>query len=1199
MMAGTVAARSLLCAAWMVAARHVGAQGVVRDTIIGEVRRAVGKPIAGAAVFVTRAPDMQTYNTTTDSLGRFRFAEIAGTGEYLVSVSAPGFKPVRMRAVRSPGAHLVRVKAVLQPFAQAMQNVVVTARHEAPEPASGLDVGTGASEGLADGAMAALPPLVDRVTDLARTSLAGISRPEGWSVAGLSASQTTTQLNGLTFGGGVLPRTLPLRARLVASSYDIAEAGFSGGLIALEVPAAGEFRTATGQLTGGTSVSEQIRSTGALGQDAFGNAVVDIGGSWRNRRGTQGLTAGARLVAEDVLRPSLEDATDSTLAALGAPPNLARLANALVSSRLGAYAPHPARTRLEFTSLMRYDLQIREKQTNAFLLSVRASTEPQSRGTPLASASLGARRTGVNVTAQWHRAWIANERARWEWRSGIAVSADDMSPAVGGRALVTVVARATSGDSASGPTLSLGGLSGPEHDRRVIVESRLQRDAYAGAKSTHLVRSIFSVRLDENERAMPSVSSVLGFRSIDDLAAARPDVVSTVVGAASGRADAASVRIGIGDEWRALPRLSLQAGALLDVFALRRPMPSWTLGTSAGANEWGRVLATLSPRFGLSWQFVEPTEGVGYRTSNLFQRHLVPSGMLRVGAGLFQRDAQPEASLQRQGTWGPQQVGWCDARVVRSQEWPGMTLDPGAISRACADGTVGGSTQLRRDVVDPSFRPPVSARATANLLLRVRNVDMELSALVNETRLEPGERDRAISSVAFTSFGTEDARLFFSPLGAIDARTGLVRPDLASTDPRVRNDVLLTSDGRTRSQQLSLQISPVTSDTRAVLRAGYVWTRARSRQNGWERDAFGDPSRPEWGPSPGDVQHQFQLETGWSEREVSVILWTRAFSGTPFTPLVDGDVNGDGNSWNDRAYLPLFSHGEITPLSAAVAHLARTAPDRVASCLTANEGRAVPRGACRGPWSMTSGLMINADTRLLGMGDGTLSLAIDNLGALADVLVHGRNLVGWGGSGQVDPVLLRVIGFDPQRQAFRYAVNSGFGRAPVGSGFAGGAGYRVTLTLSIPLAPPIAQQQVERWLRARGVGERLPAETLARRFARNVPSLYEDLFASAETLLLQPEQIEILTHAREPFERALMGVWTRLAQKLLALGPDFDMRSTVQAVDTATDEAWEVSRLEAHKLRSVLTPIQERLLPWPASVLIRAEQPVHFRITYY
>src|SRR5215217_4188900 len=53
-----------------------------------------------ASIMVTRGPDRLTQQTTSDSSGNYSTRFEQGTGDYLVYVSAPGFKPARRRVQR-------------------------------------------------------------------------------------------------------------------------------------------------------------------------------------------------------------------------------------------------------------------------------------------------------------------------------------------------------------------------------------------------------------------------------------------------------------------------------------------------------------------------------------------------------------------------------------------------------------------------------------------------------------------------------------------------------------------------------------------------------------------------------------------------------------------------------------------------------------------------------------------------------------------------------------------------------------------------------------------------------------------------------------------------------------------------------------------------------------------------------------------
>src|SRR5262245_9510614 len=70
------------------------------EVLRGKITDDSAHAVIGATVMITRGPDRLTQQSLTDSSGRYsiRFAE--GTGDYLVYVTAAGFKPVRRRVTR-------------------------------------------------------------------------------------------------------------------------------------------------------------------------------------------------------------------------------------------------------------------------------------------------------------------------------------------------------------------------------------------------------------------------------------------------------------------------------------------------------------------------------------------------------------------------------------------------------------------------------------------------------------------------------------------------------------------------------------------------------------------------------------------------------------------------------------------------------------------------------------------------------------------------------------------------------------------------------------------------------------------------------------------------------------------------------------------------------------------------------------------
>jgi hypothetical protein len=1187
---------------------YAGAQGEAGrqfrpDTIRGAVKKTTGEPIAGASVVLTRGPDMFVRTTVTDSLGRFDFANPGGMGEYLLSVSATGLQPARRRIVGDPDQTSIDVKFTLSEWSTTLGTVQILAKRP-PEPPSGLTIGPGASERLSEGALATAPPVVDRLRDLVRESLNGTATPDGWSVAGLPAAETQTQLNGLLFRGASLPRNIPRRLRLSASSYDIANAGFSGGLVSIELPRAGEFRTL--DLDAVTAVHPGGSETGlAIGSGSgyFPELAIDMGGSWTDANQKRGVTAGVRLGYQQAQQITLDRVSDQTLSELGADPLFARAAEKLISSRSALIASQrngAGNGQFHFSTLARVDPNTRTESTNAFILGLDISKDPFSPSTPLAASTLGGSRTALEGITQWNRSWVSGSRVLWDWRNGISVSHDVLEPLVPGIATVVVDTKEVAGDSVSGAPVLLGGAPGREESNRLVLEGNLQSDILVGPQTTHQLRFLAAARFDAMQRERSATNATLGFASQTDLKASTPSWSETTAGPGRGKVDVVRVSAGVGDEWRAHPRLRLQYGLRLDAQNLLRPIGT-LLEQSQTRNGWGETLVSLSPRLGLTWNVQEPKEGEGYRTSNLFQRHLLPTGVLRFGVGVFQRDFEPDVVLGRPAAWGTLKTRWCPAHTLPIQGWSAEELAPESIDRACATASVApnGAEQSSREVLSNSFAPPSSLRTTASFLTAWHGVDIELGMLWNEARHEPGLQDIALSHLPLTFLTGEGARPFFSPVTAIDTATGIVRPDLASPDAGVRSDKLVTSDRKSRSTQFTVQVSPQFSETSNSLRLGYSWNRSRELEGGWDRDTFGDPFKLEWGPGAFDIRHQLQFEAGREIGVVSASLWVRGSSGVPFSPLVAGDVNGDGVSGNDRAFIPLLLGGADTSLSDAIASLVRLAPRRIRNCLLRQSGMPAGRNSCNGPWSFTSSFVATVDTRELGFRRGmVVTLAVENLAALADRMLNGQKPHGWGSTGVPDPILFRTTGFSPSRGGFDYVVNPQFGQVPAGVS-AQNTGYRISLSLSFSLAPPVQQQQVQRWLRARGVGERLPPDTLARRFARNVSPLYDEVLAEADDLSLEPEQLAWIAAARPAYESSLTAIWSKLAGDLDRLPEKFDVDSAGRLVDAATAEAWELSRLEAHRLRAVLTPIQMRLLPWPASALVLADKPVRFHVIYY
>ena len=109
------------------------------------------------------------------------------------------------------------------------------------------------------------------------------------------------------------------------------------------------------------------------------------------------------------------------------------------------------------------------------------------------------------------------------------------------------------------------------------------------------------------------------------------------------------------------------------------------------------------------------------------------------------------------------------------------------------------------------------------------------------------------------------------------------------------------SDLRGYGGQLTFGLSPDVFKfrTRRSVFASLNYTLQASRRQyrGFDGAGFGDPRVVEWAPSQSDARHVIVMTGGiGGDKLGTVTLFARAQSGLPFTPVVQGDVNGDGRT---------------------------------------------------------------------------------------------------------------------------------------------------------------------------------------------------------------------------------------------------------------------------------------------------------------
>jgi hypothetical protein len=146
-------------------------------------------------------------------------------------------------------------------------------------------------------------------------------------------------------------------------------------------------------------------------------------------------------------------------------------------------------------------------------------------------------------------------------------------------------------------------------------------------------------------------------------------------------------------------------------------------------------------------------------------------------------------------------------------------------------------------------------------------------------------------------------------------------------------------------------------------------------------------------------------------------LTYNGLSGTPFTYVVNGDINADGFSGNDAVYVPR-SVTDIT-LQNPAQYATLDAYVNGEPCLRDNRGRILPRNTCRNAWQNFLNMRVSKVVPTLN--GQSVEITADMLNVLNFLDSH------WGltrVTGQNEETnLIRLVGYDAVNQRGIYSLN--------------------------------------------------------------------------------------------------------------------------------------------------------------------------------
>jgi len=1052
---GKVLRRAFAVVAFLLPAAASAQMGATTDIITGTVTRVEGNlPVEDANIEVMSLESNVTRRARTNDKGKFTVLFPDGGGQYRVTAKALGLAPQVVNVQRNGDEDRLVVNIRMSTNPTVLAAVTVQARQNVPREGDRPAPGSVERALNADQA-ARLPVDASDLTQLALTapgvvSITGSdSTAAGFSVAGQAPTANNITLDGLSFGSSQVPQEAVRSTRVITSGYDVARGQFSGGQIASST------RSGTNSPQGNFTYILRDRDLSVEGQDAsplnqgynqnqfsggFGGPIVKdklffFGAVQLRRR-------------EDII-PNLGNADATTLERFGvAPDSVTRFFNI---ANADGIAPRSVlandRTSNNVSGIARFDYLTEGGQS----LSIRGDYNYQN-SDPSRIGTLSLPQTGGD-TRNWGGGLAAtltsNIAGRFlnELKVYASVSKNDGTPFITlpfGRVQVT----SDLGDGETGiSSLTFGGNTGLPQAGKTNTLEATNETSWLSEGGAHRFKLGGLFNLQSFERDVTTNRwGTFTFNSLGDFEAGLPATYTRTLTPRLREGAGANAAVYLGDTWRMSRAFQLTMGARAEG-SYFGSTPKYNPAVQQAFGFRTDEVPTefrLSPRIGFSYSLGVPAQG----------RFAPPAWTIRGGIGEFRSAPSIGLVASAAGATGlPDNESQlvCIGDGVPTPNWDLYGSDQSTIPTQCANGAsqVLPTTRPNVTVFDKDFAAARSIRSSLGVQHRFLqrynfNIDMQYARGVALT----GYSDVNLRSTPQFALASEGGRPVYVDASTIVPFTGAT----SVLGSRLNSDfgqVLATrSDLASISKQVTFSLGGITSHG-AVLNFSYTLGKTTDQGatgmggggafggfgGGGGGGGFGSPTTSgnpnirEWAVSNFDRRHTFTGTVTYPfSQAIEVTAFGRLSSGSPFTPLVGSDINGDG-SRNDRAFLFNPSTVADANVAAGMQRLLDNSSDAVRSCISSQMGTVAARNSCRGPWQPSLDMQLNWRPNFLGL-NRRLAISVLTVNALGglDQLIHGsNNLSGWGQFRSTDNTLLYVRGFDPNTKAYTYEVNERFG----------------------------------------------------------------------------------------------------------------------------------------------------------------------------
>ena len=400
----------------------------------------------------------------------------------------------------------------------------------------------------------------------------------------------------------------------------------------------------------------------------------------------------------------------------------------------------------------------------------------------------------------------------------------------------------------------------------------------------------------------------------------------------------------------------------------------------------------VSPRVGMQWYYGRAPE-VAYVPGAARP----PRAVIHAGVGVFQNiesSSLISPAVASTGLANRRQSITCVGAATPAADWNAFLSDPSTIPTRCADGSTGsplGTSAPNVTLFDPGFRQAQSMRAAADWsgpIVDNRFV-LGVQSIVSSGRHQQGEVDINLDpTTRFTLADEGDRPIFVDPC-AIVPTTGAMSTVASRVSPAFQHVWVEQSDLTLASKQVSVDLnrSPRIrgcGGTRRTRCSTHARPSADSRAPRAIRSTVGR------GPGLFGGRHTFSL--AWYDFPIFDVVYVsavaRVASGARYTPMIAGDVNGDG-MLNDRAFIADPSATRDTALAASMRSLLASTTSTARQCLERQLNTLAGRGSCQAPWTVNGGLIVKFNPQKIRLPKrATVTLTLQNPLALADLALH-------------------------------------------------------------------------------------------------------------------------------------------------------------------------------------------------------------------